>query len=73
MGQPGLRWLADRTSGADQAESSLTGSMGFASKPAGRYEDGQPQTGGRFWRNALIPSWASGSRALSVITATARS
>ena len=33
--QPGLRWLADRKSGADQAEGSLTGSMGFASKADG--------------------------------------
>jgi cytochrome c peroxidase len=32
MGQPALRWLADRKSGADQAEGSLTGSMGFGSK-----------------------------------------
>src|SRR4051812_15815727 len=35
MSQPGLRWLADRKNGADQAESSLTGSMGFGSKQAG--------------------------------------
>jgi len=28
--QPKLRWLADRDSGADQAQGSLTGSMGFA-------------------------------------------
>jgi len=35
MGQPSLRWLGDRKSGADQAESSLTGSMGFPSKDAG--------------------------------------
>jgi len=35
MTQPMLRWLGDRKSGADQAESSLTGSMGFASKEAG--------------------------------------
>src|SRR5213080_1739300 len=32
MTQPMLRWLGDRKSGADQAEGSLTGSMGFASK-----------------------------------------
>jgi len=32
MGQPSLRWLGDRKSGADQAEGSMTGSMGFASK-----------------------------------------
>ena len=35
MAQPGLRWLADRKTGADQAEGSMTGSMGFASKQAG--------------------------------------
>src|SRR5260221_2036599 len=35
MSQPMLRWLGDRKSGADQAESSLTGSMGFSSKEAG--------------------------------------
>ena len=34
MKQPVLRWLGDRKSGADQAEGSLTGSMGFASKQA---------------------------------------
>jgi cytochrome c peroxidase len=33
--QPSLRWLGDRKSGADQAEGSLTGSMGFATKQAG--------------------------------------
>jgi cytochrome c peroxidase len=35
MGQPSLRWLGDRKTGAEQAEGSLTGSMGFASKEAG--------------------------------------
>ena len=35
MSQQTLRWLGDRKSGADQAEGSLTGSMGFASKQAG--------------------------------------
>jgi cytochrome c peroxidase len=35
MNQPTLRWLGDRKSGADQAEGSLTGSLGFASKEAG--------------------------------------
>lgn len=29
---PGLRWLADRASGADQAMGSITGSMGFAKR-----------------------------------------
>src|SRR5207248_5841242 len=35
VSQPMLRWLGDRKDGADQAESSMTGSMGFASKDAG--------------------------------------
>jgi cytochrome c peroxidase len=35
MSQPALRWLSDRKDGAHQAESSMTGSMGFASKEAG--------------------------------------
>ena len=35
MGQPSLRWLGDRKTGADQAEGSLTGSMGFATKQDG--------------------------------------
>jgi cytochrome c peroxidase len=34
MGQPALRWLSDRKTGADQAEGSLTGSLGFPSKQA---------------------------------------
>jgi cytochrome c peroxidase len=34
MAQPTIRWLGDRKSGADQAEGSLTGSLGFASKDA---------------------------------------
>ena len=34
MSQPTLRWLGDRKNGADQAEGSLTGSLGFASKDA---------------------------------------
>ena len=34
MGQPALRWLSDRKTGADQAEGSLTGSLGFASRDA---------------------------------------
>src|SRR3954468_13751850 len=35
MAQPTLRWLGDRKDGAEQAEGSMTGSMGFASKQAG--------------------------------------
>ena len=34
MALPGLRWLSDRKTGSEQAEGSLTGSMGFASKDA---------------------------------------
>lgn len=34
MAQPGLRWLSDRKTGAEQAEGSMTGSMGFATKQA---------------------------------------
>jgi cytochrome c peroxidase len=34
MAQAALRWLGDRKTGADQAESSMTGSMGFESKDA---------------------------------------
>ena len=32
MSQPSLRWLGDRKNGADQAEGSITGSMGFTTK-----------------------------------------
>ena len=35
MGLPSLRWLGDRKDGADQAETSMTGSMGFESKAVG--------------------------------------
>jgi cytochrome c peroxidase len=35
VSQPMLRWLGDRKNAADQAEGSMTGSMGFASKDAG--------------------------------------
>ena len=35
MNQPALRWLSDRKTGAEQAEGSLTGSLGFATKDAG--------------------------------------
>jgi cytochrome c peroxidase len=34
MTQPTLRWLGDRKSGADQAEGSMVGSMGFKTKQA---------------------------------------
>ena len=34
MSQPSLRWLGDRKDGADQAEGSMTGSMGFETKDA---------------------------------------
>jgi cytochrome c peroxidase len=35
MVQPALRWLSDRKTGAEQAEGSLTGSLGFKSRDAG--------------------------------------
>lgn len=35
MTQPMLRWLGDRKDGVEQAQTSLTGSMGFASMDAG--------------------------------------
>ena len=35
MKQPSMRWLGDRKDGAEQAEGSITGSMGFATKQAG--------------------------------------
>ena len=35
VSQPTLRWLGDRKNAAEQAEGSITGSMGFASKEAG--------------------------------------
>jgi cytochrome c peroxidase len=34
MPQPSIRWLGDRKDGADQAEGSMTGSMGFPTKDA---------------------------------------
>jgi cytochrome c peroxidase len=34
VAQPALRWLSDRKTAAEQAEGSLTGSLGFASKDA---------------------------------------
>ena len=33
LGQPALRWLADRKSGAELAEGLITGPLGFAAKP----------------------------------------
>jgi cytochrome c peroxidase len=35
VAQPTMRWLADRKDAADQAEGSLTGSLGFPSRAAG--------------------------------------
>jgi cytochrome c peroxidase len=35
MSQPAMRWLSDRKDGAEQAEGSLTGSLGFATRQAG--------------------------------------
>jgi len=48
MSQPALRWLGDRKSGADQAESSLTGSMGFSSKDVGMAKLAELEYGPKF-------------------------
>ena len=66
MSQPGLRWRSDRKTGAEQAEGSLTGSMGFKTKDDGvakmaeldylaRFraafaEDGQPLSAANYGR-----------------------
>jgi cytochrome c peroxidase len=48
MSQPALRWLGDRKTGTDQAESSITGSMGFGSKEAGLEKLRQLEYGAAF-------------------------
>ncbi|MDB5865833.1 MAG: hypothetical protein JWO70_3639 [Betaproteobacteria bacterium] len=74
MTQPTLRWLGDRKSGADQAESSLTGSMGFATKEAGVAKLAELEYLGRF--RAAYPedaeplSAANYARALASYQAT---
>src|SRR4051812_18020563 len=72
MGQPTLRWLGDRKSGADQAEGSLTGSLGFASKDAALARLGELDYAVRF--RAAFPkaelSTANYGRALEAYQAT---
>ena len=48
MGQPSLRWVGDRKTGADQAEGSLTGSLGFASKEDAVRKLAELEYGARF-------------------------
>jgi cytochrome c peroxidase len=48
MGQPSLRWLGDRKDGAEQAEGSITGSMGFASKADGVKKMAEPEYAAAF-------------------------
>ena len=72
MGQPTMRWLGDRKTGADQAESSLTGSLGFASREAALARLGELDYAGRF--RAVFPndglSTANYGRALEAYEAT---
>lgn len=57
MALPGLRWLADRKSGADQAEGSMTGSMGFKTREAAVAKLAELQYGDAF--HAAYPSEAN--------------
>jgi cytochrome c peroxidase len=72
MGQPTLRWLGDRKTGADQAEGSLTGSLGFASKDAALARLKELDYAGRF--RAAFPddglTTANYGRALQAYQAT---
>jgi cytochrome c peroxidase len=74
VSQPTLRWLGDRKSGADQAESSLTGSMGFASKDAGVAKlaelDYLPKFRAAFPQDAQPLSAANYARAIETYEAT---
>src|SRR5437764_13369796 len=74
MNQPRLRWLADRKDGADQAEGSLTGSLGFASKDAAVAKltelDYLPKFRAAFPADAQPLSAANYGRALAVYQAT---
>jgi cytochrome c peroxidase len=74
MSQPMLRWLGDRKSGADQAESSLTGSMGFPSKDLGVEKlaelDYLPKFRAAFPQDAEPLSAANYARALASYQAT---
>ena len=72
--QPTLRWLGDRKTAADQAEGSLTGSMGFASKDAGTaklIELGYaPRFGAAYPQDAQPLSAQNYGRALAAYQAT---
>jgi cytochrome c peroxidase len=74
MNQPTLRWLGDRKSGADQAESSLTGSLGFASKEAAsaklRELDYLPKFAAVFAQDPQPMSLGNYARALETYQAT---
>jgi cytochrome c peroxidase len=74
MSQPTLRWLGDRKNGIDQAESSLTGSMGFASKDAGVAKLAElgylPRFRAAFAQDAQPLSAANYARALASYQAT---
>src|SRR3954464_3815093 len=72
MGQPTLRWLGDRKTGADQAEGSLTGSLRLSSKDAALARLGELDYAVRF--RAAFPkdelSTANYGRALEAYQAT---
>jgi cytochrome c peroxidase len=72
MSLPGLRWLSDRKSGAEQAEGSLTGSLGFPSREAALARLAELDYGARF--RSAFPSdgltTASYGRALEAYQAT---
>jgi cytochrome c peroxidase len=74
MGQPSLRWLGDRKSSADQAEGSITGSMGFASKDAALAKLAEPGYtplfAAAFAQDTQPLSAANYGRALEVYQAT---
>ena len=74
VSQPMLRWLGDRKDGADQAESSMTGSMGFASKDAGVAKlaelEYMPKFRAAFPQDAQPLSAANYARALASYEAT---
>lgn len=74
VGQPALRWLADRKTAAIQAEGSLTGSLGFASKDAAleklRQLDYQAAFRKAYPQNAEPLSTANYGRAVQAYEAT---
>jgi cytochrome c peroxidase len=74
VSQPMLRWLGDRKNAADQAESSITGSMGFASKEAGVAKlaelEYMPKFRAAFPQDAQPLSSANYARALASYEAT---